>query len=332
MSPQASSIEALSPVAGGTQPLVSILIPAYNAERWIRQSIESSLAQTYPRKEIIVVDDGSTDGTPDIIRSFGENIRFVQAVHSGGNVARNLLLEMSTGEWLQYLDADDYLLPDKIAGQIEDLQEAGNAYDVVCSPYLLRNEADGHETPMMFRLPFDVAAEYISWGRFWTGAFLIRRSSLIEVGRWKEDQIACQEHELLLRLIRAKKRFGLCNNLSAIYRQHSSATVSKKDPLLTIHLRMELTDELESFLKETQQLSPAYSRLLFASRMECARSSWINDRPYAAALARKASDGQLYWVRNSSALPFHFQFIHLLFGFRRTQHIASFWRDWRLMC
>jgi glycosyltransferase involved in cell wall biosynthesis len=327
LSQQANSLEDV-----GQQPLVSILIPVYNAERWVRQSIESALAQTYPRKEIIVVDDGSTDGTPALIHSFGEKIRFCRSVHSGGNVARNLLLEMSNGEWLQYLDADDYLLPGKIAGQVAELKASGDSADIICSPYMLRNEADGDEVPMMFDSPFDPAAEYIRWGRFWTGAFLMRRSSLREVGGWKEDQIACQEHELLLRLIRAGKRFGFHNSLSSVYRQHSNATVSKRDPLLTTRLRMKLTDEFELFLKEKQRLGPLYSKLLFTARMESARSTWLHDSGYALELSRKASAGESHWVRNSPALPFHFQVAHFLFGFRKAQQIASFWRDGHLMC
>lgn len=319
-------------MGGGAQRLVSMLIPVYNARRWIRQAIESALAQTYPRKEIIVVDDGSTDGTQDVIRSFGEEIRFRQSVHSGGNVARNLLLEMSSGEWLQYLDADDYLLPGKISGQIAALDASGDVFDVICSPYILRNEANGQEMPILFHSPFDAGAEYIRWGPFWTGAFLIRRSSLIEVGGWKEDQIACQEHELLLRLIRGEKRFGFCRNLSAVYRHHSCSTVSKKDPLLTARLRMELTDEFEVFLRDQHRLDHFYSKLLFAARMECARSTWQRDKRYAIELARKATSSEWYWVRDSPALPFHFQVARLLFGFRGAQQLASFWRDGRLMC
>src|SRR5206468_2833779 len=102
-------------------PLVSILIPCYNAERWIAQAIDSALAQTWPAKEVIVIDDGSTDGSLEIIKSFGDRIRWETGPNRGGNVARNRLLELSLGEWLQYLDADDYLLDDKVGKQIEFL-------------------------------------------------------------------------------------------------------------------------------------------------------------------------------------------------------------------
>src|SRR2546421_12547046 len=101
---------------------VSILIPCFNAKRWIGTAIQSALAQTYEPKEIIVVDDGSTDGSLDVIKSFGDSIRWETGPNRGGNVARNRLLALARGSWLQYLDADDYLLPDKIARQISFMQ------------------------------------------------------------------------------------------------------------------------------------------------------------------------------------------------------------------
>jgi glycosyltransferase involved in cell wall biosynthesis len=93
------------------RPLVSILIPCHNAENWIAEAIESGIAQTWPAKEIIVLDDGSTDRSLDIIRGFGERIRSEAAKHRGGNATRNRLLELARGDWIQYLDADDYLRP-----------------------------------------------------------------------------------------------------------------------------------------------------------------------------------------------------------------------------
>jgi colanic acid biosynthesis glycosyl transferase WcaI len=319
-----SQSEHSSQVAGErTQPRVSILIPAYNAENWIRQAIESALAQTYPQKEVIVVDDGSTDGTLAVIRSFGGRIRFIPSGHLGGNAARNLLLEMSSGEWLQYLDSDDYLLPGKIAGQIAELDASGGAFDIICSPFILRHEASGQEIRMPLSQPLDVAAEYISWGPFWTGAFLMRRSALVDVGRWKEDQVACQEHELLLRLIQAKKRFGVCNHAAAVYRQHSSATVSKKDPLRTIRLRMELTDAFERFLAQQGGLSSIHRKLFYKARMESARTAWAYDRRFANELARKASAHGRQWISGSPGLPFGFQAANAVLGFAGAQRFAG---------
>ena len=101
-------------------PLVSILIPCHNTEQWVGRAIENApVAQTWPNKEILVVDDGSTDRSLDVIRSFGDHITWCEAgPKQGANAARIGSWRNARGEWLQYLDADDYLLNEKIAGQL----------------------------------------------------------------------------------------------------------------------------------------------------------------------------------------------------------------------
>jgi len=101
------------------KPLVSILIPAYNAEKWIADTIRSAVDQTWPCKEIIVIDDGSSDRTLAIARQFEcEGIRVVSQENSGGSAARNRAFEFSRGEYIQWLDHDDLLSRDKIELQI----------------------------------------------------------------------------------------------------------------------------------------------------------------------------------------------------------------------
>src|SRR5690606_31722168 len=100
-----------------SMPKVSILIPCYNAERWIGSAIQSALDQTYSDVEVIIVDDGSKDKSVEAIRKFDGEVRWETGPNRGGNPTRNRLLELATGEFLQYLDADDYLLPDKVEKQ-----------------------------------------------------------------------------------------------------------------------------------------------------------------------------------------------------------------------
>jgi glycosyltransferase involved in cell wall biosynthesis len=104
------------------QPLVSILIPAFNAERWIADAIQSAIGQTWKRKEIIVVDDGSTDQTGSIARQFeSQGVAVVTQENRGAAAARNKAFSISRGDFIQWLDADDLLDPDKIAKQIGQL-------------------------------------------------------------------------------------------------------------------------------------------------------------------------------------------------------------------
>jgi glycosyltransferase involved in cell wall biosynthesis len=107
-----------------TRPLVSILIPAFNAQEWIADTLRSAVAQTWDRKEIIVIDDGSTDRTLAIARQFESDVvRVVPQKNQGAAAARNKAFSLSQGDYIQWLDADDLLAPDKIVRQMEALNE-----------------------------------------------------------------------------------------------------------------------------------------------------------------------------------------------------------------
>ena len=108
--------------------LVSILIPAYNAEKWIGACIESVLLQTWQRKEIIVVDDGSTDATYRTASKFASNnVRVVSQQNSGASAARNHALSLAQGDYIQWLDADDLLAPEKIEKQMRTAEKVENS-------------------------------------------------------------------------------------------------------------------------------------------------------------------------------------------------------------
>jgi glycosyltransferase involved in cell wall biosynthesis len=109
------------------KPLVSILIPAYNAEAWISDTLRSAIAQTWERKEIIVVDDGSTDGTLAVARQFeSEQLRVVTHKNQGASATRNKAYSLCKGDYINFLDADDLMGPSKIAKQMEALGPSPN--------------------------------------------------------------------------------------------------------------------------------------------------------------------------------------------------------------
>jgi len=109
-------------------PLVSILIPAYNAGDWVEETLRSALAQTWLRKEIILVDDGSRDHTLAIARRFqSDEVRVFSQPNQGAAAARNKAFSLSKGDYIQWLDADDVLAPDKIEKQIQALPQPHGA-------------------------------------------------------------------------------------------------------------------------------------------------------------------------------------------------------------
>src|SRR5579862_6606561 len=100
-------------------PKVSVLIPCYNAEKWVGETLESVFRQTWPEIEVIVVDDGSTDRSVDVVRSFARpNLRLIQQANRGSTAARNVCCKHAVGDYIHYLDADDLIEPDKIALQM----------------------------------------------------------------------------------------------------------------------------------------------------------------------------------------------------------------------
>ena len=105
------------------QPLVSVIIPAYNCVEFVSHAINSVLKQNYENKEIIVVNDGSTDDTPDVLESFGDQITVVNKENGGAPTARNAGLRIARGKYIAFLDADDLWLDGKLTMQVRYLEE-----------------------------------------------------------------------------------------------------------------------------------------------------------------------------------------------------------------
>ena len=104
-------------------PRFSVIIPAYNAEAFIARAIDSVLAQTWPAHEILVVDDGSADSTARIVAGYGEGVRYLRQENAGVSAARNAGARAATGDWLAFLDADDWYYPDRLKWHAEWIAE-----------------------------------------------------------------------------------------------------------------------------------------------------------------------------------------------------------------
>lgn len=111
--------------------VISVIIPVYNGERYLAEAIKSVLGQTLPAAEVIVVDDGSTDGSVEIARRFSPSVRYFRQTNQGPATARNVGVNAAQGQMLAFLDADDLWLPEKLAKQVPMLQQQSDGY-VVC--------------------------------------------------------------------------------------------------------------------------------------------------------------------------------------------------------
>ncbi len=308
-------------------PKVSILIPCHNAERWVWQAIRSGLDQTHGDKEVIVVDDGSTDGSLDVIKSFGDLIRWETGPNRGGNAARNRLLELATGEWLQYLDADDYLEAGKVSGQIDAIARRPDV-DVIYGPVTQEFWSDGiatHRYPLPIPEPHDPWILLARWYLPQTGSPLWRRQAIVDVGGWKTDQPCCQEHELYLRLLRAGKGFSYSPSGGAVYRQWSEQTVCKKNKPEVHRRRMAITDEAEIYLHEAGEMTADRQYAINMGRFETARSAWKYDRAYARQIVGKIWNTDRRFVPTGDAAPRSYRVMLKALGFPLTETIAA-WR------
>jgi glycosyltransferase involved in cell wall biosynthesis len=110
-------------MSGEPAPLVSCIVPVYNGARFLADALESILEQTWPTREVIVVDDGSTDATPQVLAGFGSRARVVRTSNQGPAAARNTGLSNSAGEFIAFLDADDRWLSDKLERQLARFRE-----------------------------------------------------------------------------------------------------------------------------------------------------------------------------------------------------------------
>lgn len=305
-------------------PKVSILIPCYNAERWIAQAIQSALAQTYSNKEVIVIDDGSSDRSLEIIQSFGNEILWKTQHNQGGNITRNRLLELCSGEWLQYLDADDYLLPSKIENQMQYLTSIQDI-DVLYSPSIFEYWNGENITQDVFPIPepYDPWILLARWYLPQTGSPLWRKQAILDVGSWKDSQPCCQEHELYLRLLIAGKKFAYCDYPGSVYRQWSESTVCKKDKPETYRHRLAIKDAMEQFLIHRNELTSQRLTAINQSRFECARIIWLTDREWANRIISQIQNIEKQFSPSGRAVPFMYSFIYRWLGFEAAERIAA---------
>jgi glycosyltransferase involved in cell wall biosynthesis len=228
------------------KPLVSILIPAYNAEKWIAYTIRSALGQTWPRKEVIVVDDGSTDRTAAVVRQFASRgVKLLSTANQGLSAAQNEAFKLSQGDYIQWLDADDLLALDKIERQLNGLRETDNKRILLSSPWapffyrtqnakFVRNSLWEDLPPvewLLRKLTENVHMQNATW--------LVSRELTEAAGPWDTGLHYDQDGEYFARVLLASAGTRFVPETGIFYRVTSTNRISyignsnkKKDSLL----------------------------------------------------------------------------------------------------
>ena len=205
--------------------VVSIIIPAYNARLYIRECIESVLRQTAIGIECIVVDDGSTDDTAEIIKSYGESVLYLYQDNAERSAARNNGLLRACGQYIAFLDADDYLAPEKIADQLRFLQDHPEC-DVVYSKVKFFEDREPRSFSAPKRItPSGDILEQLLYGNFITmHSPLIRRAAIDRAGGFAVGLSHNEDWEFLLRLSITGAGFCFMDRFHAFCRLHGANT------------------------------------------------------------------------------------------------------------
>lgn len=211
------------------RPLISVVMPAYNAELYIDQGIKSVLDQSHTNFELIIVNDGSKDDTEQIVKVFKDKrIRYFRQTNNGVSSARNLAIQHSQGEWLAFLDADDVWLPDTLATFAENIKDA----DFIFGEYsYLGGPNDGKKAKDLAKLPGGREAllhELISHNFIGIGGVCMRRNLTNQY--FDESLGFAEDYKLWLRLFIEDIRVKKLDKVLYKYRIHSESALHKKQP------------------------------------------------------------------------------------------------------
>lgn len=238
-----------------TSPLVSILIPAFNAQEWIGDSIRSALNQTWRRKEIIVVDDGSRDNTLRVARQFtSAGVWVFTQENRGASSARNRAFSLCQGDYIQWLDADDLLAPDKVTQQMRVAQALANRRVLLSGAWgkfiYQVGQATFSPTSLWNNLtPIEYLLRKLGEGVFMqTCSWLVSRELCEAAGPWDTRLLSDDDGEYFCRVALASEGVRFVPTAKSFYRETPStrrlsyigASDKKKDALflsMQLHLR-----------------------------------------------------------------------------------------------
>lgn len=280
---------------GRKQPLVSVIIPTYNRRRLLLRAVQSALAQTVTDLEVIVADDGSTDGTEALLSSFADQrVRYLQLPHRGACAARNAGIEAACGRYIAFLDSDDTWLPEKLHVQLRQLEDSGA--DAVCCAF------HRHEEKRATRVPEQqeqgpIHYQQLLGGNVVSTQTLFGRAECMKKIRFDESFPRMQDWEYAIRLAKAYKLYFFPQAMADLFVQQDS--ISRRPELGLKAMRLLLDKYRQEFLISFP------NTLLMLSTMEHFASlcgeSCIRDYLAAMSPRRRLRDNAVL-LRRSAAL------------------------------
>jgi glycosyltransferase involved in cell wall biosynthesis len=193
---------------------LSVVIPCFNAEQWVKEALDSVEKQTRPAEEVILVDDGSTDKSLEIVLKHFPGVRICRTNRANVAGARNAGIAAASGKWIAFLDADDCWYPDHLERAARALDGSDDVAYLAHNDLIRFIDGKGKKSDRDTQAPFSTVTKHIAdheffrwystsrW--FYPGTLVARRDVLLEIGGFDVTQVRKQDHELFLRLIKGR--------------------------------------------------------------------------------------------------------------------------------
>jgi len=276
-------------------PLVSVIIPSYNRAHYIKETIDSILAQTYKNFEIIVIDDGSSDNTREVLEAYKDRISYFYQENQGVASTRNRGVEEARGEYVSFLDCDDIWFPEKLEKQIEYVNEHPHVALVCAEVHIINSDGKfvkhvkrDESLPLTFENLFEQSLVHVP-------TTIVKRQVILALGGFDPTVAISDDYDLWLRLI---KRYS-CHYMPiplAKYRIHSGNLMKQFDKRLRNNLiifrKKEITEGM-SWLKKQIRIAKVYYQ--YALENSTAGRYLKAAQCYALAVLTYPLIGMYYW-------------------------------------
>lgn len=268
---------------------ISVIVPVFNGARTLGKAIDSILAQTYPAYEIIIVDDGSTDDTKAVVTRYGDPVRYIHQENAGVSAARNHGGRVANGDWLTFLDADDWYYPDRLRWHAEWIEEdheldfltGEEAYvrpdgtpigqsmpQVPVGRYLLQ-QADGNPRIIM---DANRIGEFVAAGFGDMGTLTIRKTALIDLGGFPTEFKVCEDKHFVVRLCAQSRRVGVVCLPMAAYCIHEASATRSNQLQAQQQTVMALTSLRPALKNASKSIRHGWRQALYSARLDTAAS------------------------------------------------------------
>jgi glycosyltransferase involved in cell wall biosynthesis len=304
---------------------VSVIVPCYNSARWIEETLESVRIQSISDLELIVVDDGSTDESALIIQHKFPEAILIRTQNQGPSQARNLGTARATGEFIQYLDADDLLCPDKLTKQLAVLRETGADVAYGDWQYLSQNDLGQFVPDRIVRRQIQGDADIALFTHFWCppAAYLFHQRIVKLVGGWRRNLPIIQDARFALDCALYGGQFVYVPGIMAKYRKHIDGSVSTHNRIAFVQDLLQIALEVELWWSSKALLDAARREALLQVYGQTARASFEDDQQTflkAYAMLERLQPG--YWPTTPRKLAI----LSRMFGYPRAETLAVQYR------